>query len=110
MGKLNGGVEPSRRGGARPGAGRKSSEFLSKCRQISNSPKFMAWARDVLEGKLVESKATNTGVVQVPASVGDRVYLWEKLAAYGFGKPMQSVELSGKDGGQLSVSVIRYEQ
>lgn len=103
-------LPPPGTGGKREGSGRKPSEFLAKCRELAGSKKFLGWADDVLAGKPVEKKATMAGVVEVPASVGDRVYLWEKLAAYGFGKPMQAVELSGKDGGPLSVSVIRYEQ
>jgi len=93
-------------GGARKGAGRKPSEFLEKCRSLAGSKEFMSWAEDVLSGEPVETKATMTGVVHVPASTGDRVYLWEKLAAYGFGKPMQSVELSGKDGGPITIAEL----
>jgi hypothetical protein len=93
-------------GGARKGAGRKPSEFLEKCRELAGSKKFLGWADDVLAGKPVETKATMTGVVKVPASTGDRVYLWEKLAAYGFGKPMQAVELSGKDGGPITIAEL----
>lgn len=93
-------------GGARKNAGRKPSEFLEKCRKLAGSKEFMRWACDVLVGKPVESKVTMTGVVRVPASTGDRVYLWEKLAAYGFGKPMQSVELSGKDGGPITIAEL----
>ena len=95
-------------GGKREGAGRKPLEFLAKCRELAGSKKFLSWAEDVLSGEPVEVKATMTGVVNVPVSTGDRVYLWEKLAAYGFGKPMQAVEVSGNDGGPLSVTVVKY--
>lgn len=92
MGKLTGGVEPSRKGGAREGAGRKPSEFVAKCKEICSDPKFMKWAQDVLAGKPVEPKATISGaVVKIEASTGDKMYVWEKLAAYGFGKPVQPV-------------------
>lgn len=56
----------------------------------------MQWALDTLQGKPTEQKATMNGIVNVPASTGDRVYLWEKLAAYGFGKPLQALEHSGQ--------------
>jgi hypothetical protein len=97
---------PPGTGGKREGSGRKPSEFLAKCRELAGSKEFLSWAADVLSGEPVETKATMTGVVKVPASTGDRVYLWEKLAAYGFGKPMQAVELSGKDGGPITIAEL----
>lgn len=102
---------PPGTGGKREGSGRKPSEFLEKCRDASRNPKFFDWANRALAGDNTEVKINPDGErIMVPATAGDRTYLWEKLAAYGFGKPMQAVELSGKDGGPLSVSVIRYEQ
>ncbi len=98
---------PPGTGGKRDGSGRKPSEFLAKCRELAGSKEFLGWAHDVLVGKPVETKATMAGAVEVPASVGDRVYLWEKLAAYGFGKPSQPVEVSGEVTGRICV--IRAE-
>ncbi len=98
---------PPGTGGKRDGSGRKPSEFLAKCRDLAGSKEFLGWAHDVLVGKPVETKATMAGAVEVPASVGDRVYLWEKLAAYGFGKPSQPVEVSGEVTGRICV--IRAE-
>ena len=98
---------PPGTGGKREGSGRKPSEFLAKCRELAGSKEFLGWAHDVLVGKPVETKATMTGVVKVPASTGDRTYLWEKLAAYGFGKPSQPVEVSGELTGRICV--IRAE-
>lgn len=94
-------------GGARKGAGRKPSEFLAKCRAASQNRKFFAWANRALAGEDTEVKIDGNGKkIKVPPTAGDRVYLWEKLAAYGFGKPMQSVELSGKDGGPITLSEL----
>lgn len=86
---------PPGTGGAKPGAGRKTNEFIAQCAKLASSPKFLQWAADVLDGKPVETKSTMAGIVNVPASAGDRVYLWEKLAAYGFGKPAQPLNVEG---------------
>lgn len=94
-------LPPPGTGGVRPNSGRKPSAFLEQCRALAGSPKFLKWAEDVLDGKLVDSKATMAGIVEVPASVSDRISLWEKLAAYGFGKPVQAVELSGEVQGRI---------
>lgn len=100
------GMKP--KGGKREGSGRKPSEFLAECKRLASSPKFLSWAEGVLSGKPVEPKATLGGtVIKVEATVGDKVYLWEKLAAYGFGKPSQPIEVSGEVTGRICV--IRAE-
>lgn len=75
-------------GGARRNAGRKSDGFRKKCATLADSPQFFAWAKKVFDGEAVDCRLTKDGEkVYLEASTGDRVYLWEKLAAYGFGKP-----------------------
>lgn len=85
-------------GGKRKNAGRKPDEFREKCAELANSPKFFIWAKEVFDGKEVECRLTKTGdLVYFPASTGDRVYLWEKLAAYGFGKATEEGANDPKD-------------
>ena len=60
------------------------------------SPKFFSFAKKVFDGEAVEERITKDGeTIFIQASVGDRVYLWEKLAAYGFGKPASEMDISG---------------
>lgn len=99
---------PPGTGGKREGSGRKPSEFLEKCRDASRNPKFFDWANKALAGDNTEVKINPDGErIMVPATAGDRTYLWEKLAAYGFGKPSQPVEVSGELTGRICV--IRAE-
>jgi hypothetical protein len=72
-----------------PGGGRPKipSEFRQKCRSFTPEL-FDAWRQEVLERGEHWMKAA------------------ELIAAYGEGRPAQSVEHTGADGGALSVSVI----
>ena len=64
--------------------------FQRKCAELAISPKFFAFAKSVFNRDKVEPRLTKDGeVVYLEASVGDMVYLWEKLASYGFGKPVE---------------------
>lgn len=83
-------------GGKREGAGRKPDEFKAKCAELASNAKFLRWAEDVLTGEKVEFAVDKLGaVVPIPADVNQRTYLWEKLAAYGYGKPAQAINLGG---------------
>ena len=76
-------------GGVRPNSGRKAQGFQKKCAELAVSPKFFEFAKSVFNRDKVEPRLTKDGeVIYLEASVGDMVYLWEKLAAYGFGKPI----------------------
>ncbi len=91
---------PPGTGGKREGAGRKPSEFLEKCRKIARSPKYFAWAERVLADEPTEDRliiVNNIPQIQkVRASASEKDKVWSSLAAYGFGKPVQSVEMSGE--------------
>ncbi len=64
-------------------------EFKEKCRDFTDSVVFEKWKAEV----------TSDGVNWMRAA--------EMLAAYGYGKPHQSVDLGNKDGKPLSVQIIR---
>ena len=75
-------------GGVRANSGRKAESFRKRCAELAGSPKFFSFAQKVFNREAVEPRLTKDGeVIYIEASVGDMVYLWEKLAAYGFGKP-----------------------
>ncbi len=95
-------------GGAREGAGRKPSEFLERCRQIASSPKYFAWAERLISDEATEDRLMPDGsIIKMRASAGDKDRVWSSLAAYGFGKPSQPVEVSGEVTGRICV--IRAE-
>lgn len=91
-GALNG------RGGRREGAGRKPSEFIAKCKNLSEDPNFFKWVKRVFAGEDTEIKIIDKVRVSVPATATEKTYLWEKISAYGQGKPSQSVNLTAGGG------------
>lgn len=75
-------------GGPRENSGRKAKAFRKVCSELANSPKFFEFAKKVFNREKLEPRVTKDGeVIYIEPSIGDMVYLWEKLAAYGFGKP-----------------------
>jgi hypothetical protein len=99
---------PLGRGGRRKGAGRKPDEFKAECARLASKKEFFAWAESVFDGEMVVPRMTKEGVVRTEADVHERGYLWEKLAAYGYNKPPQAVEVTGKDGGPLNIELVKY--
>lgn len=79
--------EPGNKGG--PGRPAIPKEFKAKCKDATDEHVFKAWLEEV------ESR----GEYWPQAA--------EKLAAYGYGKPAQAVEVSGKDGAPLSIVFVR---
>lgn len=90
MATVNHSLKPSNNhGGVRPNSGRKAESFRRKCSELAASPKFFEFAKKVFNRDKVEPRLTKDGtIVYLEASVGDMVFLWEKLAQYGFGKPI----------------------
>jgi hypothetical protein len=77
------------RGGPREGSGAKPDWFKNRCRELACHWRFFEFAERVFEGAPVEPRTTSTGgIIFTEASVAHKVYLWEKLANYGFGKPV----------------------
>jgi len=89
------------KGGARPNTGPKPDEFKRKCAEIASSPEWMAYCKQVLSGEAVVEQIGENGNSFRSATPGERSHLFEKLAAYGFGKPTESVEISGQSGGPI---------
>jgi len=87
---VNHSLKPSNNhGGVRANSGRKAESFRRKCSELAASPKFFEFAKQVFNRDKVEPRLTKDGsVIYLEASVGDMVFLWEKLAQYGFGKPI----------------------
>ncbi len=96
-------------GGPRRGSGRKAESFRTRCAELALSPKFFAFAKKVFDREQVEPRLTKDGdVIYLEASVGDMVYLWEKLSAYGFGKP-EMMDMS-KIAGEVQKLINKDQQ
>lgn len=104
-GRLRSGA-PTAPGGYRKNAGRKTDEFKKKCAELCGSPRFFSWAKKVFDGDDVEPRIDGGRVIMIPASVDSRMHLWEKLAAYGFGKPSQNFEF----GDGVFVGVLKVPE
>ena len=100
-------------GGFRDGAGRKPEWFKNKCRQLASSRAFFSFAIKVLHGENVEPKVCKNGIIYVEASVGDKIFLWEKLAAYAYGKPSNEVTSSPAQSvanAEVALSILKLMQ
>lgn len=93
------------RGGARPGAGRKTDLFKKKCAELANSPHFFGWAKKVFKGEAVEPHVGQDGVTHTEASVSSRTNLWGKLADHGHGKSVSVLDMDTDDS--VFIGVIR---
>lgn len=69
-------------GGKRPGAGRPTDEFKKKCQKVSDSPKFFAWIKDIVDGKIDVDPET-------------RIKAWNTMTDRAVGKAVQAIEHSG---------------
>ncbi|RTL20749.1 MAG: hypothetical protein EKK55_17340 [Rhodocyclaceae bacterium] len=92
-------------GGVQPGQGRPPNVFRQMCQEICSSPQFFQFARDVFDDKPVSPKFTAAGEMKMaPASPMEKKALWEILAAYGYGKPIQPVDL--EEGARVSLAQL----
>lgn len=110
--KLRHGVEGAA-GGKRKGAGRKPDWFKAKCQEIGTSDNALKFLQSVINGDAVEEKKIfveggSPVTVWESASVDARVRAWNSVMDRGFGKPVQAMELGGKDGGPLTIQVVHY--
>lgn len=96
------------RGGKRKGAGRKPDAFKEECSRLCSSDQFFKWAKRVIDGDCIVPRTLKDDVIHTEANVTEMVYLWEKLSAYGYGKPMQGIEMTGANGGPLEIKMVVY--
>ncbi len=84
------------KGGAREGSGRPSDWLREKCGEIIKKKKLIEFLGDVAAGEDVEQQINQNGeVLNVPASVKDRLKAYELLADRWAGKPTQALEVGG---------------
>lgn len=84
------------KGGKREGSGRPADWFRKKCERIMERGKLMEFVADVAKGEPVGRFVTEAGViVEVPASVKDRLRAVEWLADRAFGKSTEHHDVTG---------------
>ncbi len=92
----------SRRGGKRPGAGRKRGVPVKATPRERND--IADQAKDYADVAL----QALVGIVRQGMSEAARVTAATALLDRGYGKPRQSVEHAGKDGGPIQVQVWHF--
>lgn len=92
--------------GAKPGVhhqGRPSDWFREQCQIAIQEARGIEFARDVLAGKDFPQLATGDGeVLPLPPALKERLKALEFLSDRGYGKPNQSVEVSGDGASELA--------
>jgi len=83
-------------GGARPGAGRKKGKVSQAKRELMDMAKDHAVTALNVLVKIAKSGEAESARVSAANAILDR----------GYGKPVQGVEMSGKDGGPLEVREV----
>jgi hypothetical protein len=97
-------------GVARPNAGRKPDWLKEKCQTIIDREELIDLLGRVARGDDMEQVVTDNGeVLQVPASIKDRLKAIEMLLTRGFGKPDSDVAQSMAPQTPQD-SVLRAEQ
>lgn len=100
-------LPPRTNGGKREGAGRKPDWLKAKCAELIDRKKLLDYVARVAAGEETESRMTKDGdLFDVPCSTHDRLHAFELLMERGFGKPVQGVELSGKEGAPATFDVV----
>lgn len=89
-------------GGAREGAGRPTDWLRQKCREIIDKKAVLEFLGGVVAGENFEQVVNSDGeVIALPPPLKDRLKASELLLDRGYGKPGQSVEVTGADGEPL---------
>ena len=108
-GLLNSGAKPAP-GGYRKGAGAKPDWYKAKCAQILDSNKLLDFIGRVASGEEPEQHLDKLGTIyELKPKISDRIKAVEFLSDRAYGKPAQSVEVSGENGGPLTVTVVSYK-
>ena len=97
-------------GGKREGAGRTPEWLKQEC--AKHAPDLIQFLVKVAKGEDMEQAVGDQGeIIRVPAAVRDRVKATEILLDRGFGKAIQSVDVSGKiDLGAVAAYMVTAEK
>lgn len=76
-------------GGPRPNSGRKPDWFRAMCAKIIDQKELVQFVGRVASGEESDHRLSKDGdVVEIPASIHDRLYASEMLFDRGYGKPV----------------------
>lgn len=100
-------LTPKNHGGKRDGSGRKPDWLKEKCAKLVDVNKLMEFVSNVASGEETEIHYDKMGhAFEASCSTKDRLHAVEILLERGFGKPVQGVELSGKEGAPAVFDVV----
>lgn len=89
-------------GGKREGSGRKPDWFVRRCKELFEKHKLLDFVAGVATGEEKEGKVSVTDegpvVVDVSASIKDRLRATEMLKEWGYGKEITPIESAGGIG------------
>lgn len=97
------------KGGARPGAGRKTDAFKAQMAKIASSKAAINFIEGAIKGKDVDEFLVLQTGVQVPVKADGSLKLKciEFAAHYGYGKPVSVIEMpDGSDAGSGIVIML----
>lgn len=106
--------KPKEHGGKREGAGRKPDWLKTKCASLVDKHKLLEYLARVAAGEETEQRvvvvregnSAHTEIEEVKCSPHDRMHAIEMLLERGYGKPVQGVEVGGKDGAPIAFDVV----
>lgn len=94
------------------GGGRLTKDFTKWMKVLPHSKAARKFIEDLIAGEPIEEKiisgASGWDRVKVPAPAKVRAEVIQYFIDRGYGKAVQSLEHSGKDGSPLQVNVINY--
>lgn len=96
------------KGGPRENSGRKPDFFKRKCADLVSSPKWFAYCKSVLDGEEVVPQIYEGAIINRAATPIERMHMFEKLSAYGFGKPSDTVKLEGNSNEPLEIIIREH--
>jgi protease II len=106
MARLRSGAQQAH-GGKRAGSGRKPDWLKTKCADLVDRNKLLEFVASVANGDETETHYDKEGnAYEGAATIKDRLHAVEMLLERGYGKPAQSVELSGAGGVPLVIEYV----
>lgn len=101
----------AKKGKPSPGSGRTPDWLKEKCQALISKHKLIEFLADVANGHYTEVELGPGGkelLIQRSCGADLRMKAIAMLLERGYGKPAQAVELAGKDGGELKITVVSY--
>lgn len=101
----------AKKGKPSPGSGRHPDWLKEKCQALISKHKLIEFLADVANGHFTEVEIAPGGkelLTKRSCGAETRMKAVAMLLERGYGKPAQAVEVAGKDGGELKITVVSY--